>query len=70
MEEKGTPENNTKRPYKSSKTILQRGLERLTTSFTYKRADDEKKAKLISEAREDLLDRALFGRVPQACKTK
>ena len=70
MEEKGTPEKYEKTVQKFKDDFAKR-LGTLTTSFTYKRADDEKKAKLISEAREDLLDRALLlGGYRKPAKTK
>lgn len=58
MAEKGTPEKYEKTIQKTKDDFSKR-LDTLTTSFTYKRADDEKKAKLITEARADILDRNL-----------
>lgn len=59
MEEKGTPEKYEKTVQKFKDDFNKR-LGTLTTSFTYKRADDEKKAKLISDARNEILDRTLI----------
>lgn len=59
MEAKGTPEKYEKVVQKYKDDFNKR-LGTLTTSFTYKRADDEKKAKLINDARNDILDRAML----------
>jgi len=59
MEEKGTPEKYEKTVQKFKDDFNKR-MGTLTTSFTYKRADDEKKAKLISDARNEILDRTLI----------
>lgn len=56
MAEKGTPEKYEKTIQKTKDDFSKR-LETLTTSFTYKRADDEKKAKLITDIRAEILDR-------------
>jgi len=58
MEEKGTPEKYDKVVQKYKDDFNKR-MNTLVTSFTYKRADDEKKAKLINDIKNDLLDRNL-----------
>lgn len=58
MDAKGTPEKYDKVVQKFKDDFSKR-LDTLVNSFTYKRADDEKKAKLITEIRADLLDRNL-----------
>jgi len=58
MAAKGTPEKYEKVVQKSKDEFAKR-LNTLVNSFTYKRADDEKKAKLINDARADILDRNL-----------
>lgn len=59
MEAKGTPEKYEKNVQKFKDDFNKR-LETLTTSFTYRRANDEKKAKMITDIRADLLDRAML----------
>jgi len=59
MEAKGKPEKYDATIQKFKDDFNKR-LTTLTTSFTYKRADDEKKAKLIEDAKNDLLDKALI----------
>lgn len=59
MTEKGTPEKYEKTLQKFKDDFNKR-MNTLTTSFTYKRADDEKKRVLIESAKNDLLDRALL----------
>lgn len=58
MTEKGTPEKYDKLVTKSKEEFAKR-LETLTKSYTYKKADDEKKSQLITEAKNDILDRNL-----------
>lgn len=58
MEAKGTPEKYEKVVQKYKDDFNKR-MNTLVTSFTYKRADDEKKAKMINDIKNDLLDRNL-----------
>jgi hypothetical protein len=59
MQQKGTPEKYEKTIQKFKEDFAKR-LDSLMSSFSYKRADDEKKATLISDARNDMLDSALI----------
>lgn len=56
MEAKGTPEK-YEQVLQKFKDDFNKRMGTLVNSFTYKRADDEKKAKLINDIRADLLDR-------------
>ena len=58
MEEKGTPEK-YESVIQKYKDDFNKRMTTLTSSYTYKRADDEKKANLISDVKNDLLDRNL-----------
>lgn len=59
MEAKGTPEK-YEATLQKFKDNFNKRLTTLTSSFTYKRADDEKKKALIESAKNDLLDSALL----------
>jgi len=59
MAAKGKPEKYEKTVQKFKDEFNKR-LGTLTTSFTYKRADDEKKAAMINDVRSDILDRNLL----------
>lgn len=59
MEKAGKPEKYEKTIQKFKDDFNKR-LGTLTTSFTYKRANDEKKAAMIADIRSDLLDRAML----------
>lgn len=56
MEAKGTPEK-YEQVIQKFKDDFNKRMGTLVNSFTYKRADDEKKAKMINDIRADLLDR-------------
>jgi hypothetical protein len=56
MEAKGTPKK-YEEVIQKFKDDFNKRMNTLVTSFTYKRADDEKKAKMITDIRADLLDR-------------
>jgi hypothetical protein len=59
MQKAGTPEKYEKNIQKF-KDDFSKKLNTLTTSFTYKRVNDEKKAQLIENAKNDLLDTTLL----------
>lgn len=59
MEKAGTPEKYEKNLQKFKDDFNKR-MSTLVTSFTYKRATDEKKAQMIGDIRSDLLDRAML----------
>lgn len=70
MEQKGTPEKYDKNIQKFKDNFSKR-LTTLTSSYTYKKAGDEKKALLINDAKNELLDSALFmGGYKKPLKTK